>query len=146
MSKERSRLLTRQREQGYTLVELLVVIAILGLLAAIATPRVINYLNHARVSTAKTEVESLSSALDLFKLDVGRYPTTEEGLNALVTAPAGVTTWNGPYIKKASNLSDPWDHPFNYRSPGQHGEFDIYSYGSDSGDKANAEKPPISNW
>jgi general secretion pathway protein G len=146
MSKERSRLLTRQREQGYTLVELLVVIAILGLLAAIATPRVINYLNHARIGTAKTEVENLSSALDLFKLDVGRYPTTEEGLNALVTAPAGVTAWNGPYIKKTSNLSDPWDHPFNYRSPGQHGEFDIYSYGSDSEDKAHAEKPPIANW
>ncbi len=146
MPKQRSRLLARNHERGYTLVELLVVIAILGLLAAIATPQVIKYLNHARIGTAKTEIESLSSALDLFKLDVGRYPTTEEGLNALVTAPAGVTTWNGPYIKKASNLSDPWGHPFNYRSPGQHGEFDIYSYGSDSEDKANAEKPPIANW
>ena len=146
MSNPRTRLLARKREQGYTLVELLVVIAILGLLAAIATPQVIKYLNHARVGTAKTEVESLSSALDLFKFDVGRYPTTEEGLTALVTAPAGVTTWNGPYIKKIASLTDPWGHPFHYRSPGEHGEFDIYSYGSDSEEKANAEKPPIASW
>jgi general secretion pathway protein G len=146
MSNEKPRLLARKREQGYTLVELLVVIAILGLLAAIATPQVIKYLNHARVGTAKTEVESLSSALDLFKLDVGRYPSTEEGLSALVTAPAGVATWNGPYIKKTASLTDPWGQPFHYRSPGEHGEFDIYSYGSDSEDKANAEKPPIANW
>jgi general secretion pathway protein G len=147
MSRERTNLTSaRQHEHGYTLVELLVVLAILGLLAAIATPQVIKYLNHARVSTAKTEVEAFSSALDLFKLDVGRYPTTQEGLAALVTAPPGVPTWNGPYIKKNSNLIDPWGHAFNYRDPGQHGEFDIYSYGPDAGDNANAGKPAIANW
>lgn len=134
----------RRHEAGYTLVELLVVLAILGLLAAIATPQVIKYLNHARISTAKTEVENISSALDLYKIDVGSYPTTQQGLQALVTAPAGVEGWNGPYLKKAVNLTDPWGHAFHYDSPGQHGDFDIYSYGSDS--ENNAGKPPIANW
>jgi len=142
----RKRLKPGKGQAGYTLVELLVVLAILGLLAAIATPQVIKYLNHARVSTAKTEVENLSSALDLFKFDVGRYPTTQEGLSALVTAPAGVATWNGPYIKKNATLNDPWGHPFYYRSPGQHGDFDIYSYGPDSQENANGGKPAIANW
>ncbi len=146
MFRERETLAVRKREHGYTLVELLVVLAILGLLAAIATPQVIKYLNHARVSTAKTEIENLSSALDLYKFDVGSYPTTQEGLAALITAPAGVTTWNGPYIKKNSTLTDPWGHPFNYRSPGQHGEFDIYSYGPNAEDNANGGKPAIANW
>lgn len=144
MSLNRKIAMAHRREHGYTLVELLVVLAILGLLAAIATPQVIKYLNNARIGTTKTEIESISSALDLYKLDVGRYPTTQEGLQALVTAPPGVTTWNGPYLKKAANLVDPWNHPFHYRAPGEHGEFDLYSDGSDS-DK-NAGKPPIANW
>ena len=144
MDTKRNRLPARRHEGGYTLVELLVVLAILGLLAAIATPQVIKYLNHARVKTAQTEVANISTALDLYKTDVGRYPTTQEGLQALVAAPAGATAWDGPYLKKNASLADPWGHPFHYESPGQHGEFDIFSYGSDS-DK-NAGKPPIANW
>lgn len=132
-------------ERGYTLVELLVVLAILGLLAAIATPQVIKYLDHARVSTAKTEIENLSTALDLFKFDVGRYPTTQEGLTALVSAPPGSVTWNGPYIKKNSNLIDPWGHAFHYRAPGQHGEFDIYSSGPEDRDDLSGH-PALANW
>lgn len=132
-------------ERGYTLVELLVVLAILGLLAAIATPQVIKYLDHARVSTAKTEIENLSTALDLFKFDVGRYPSTQEGLTALVSAPPGTEAWNGPYIKRNSNLIDPWGHPFHYRAPGQHGEFDIYSGGPEGHDDVGGH-PAIANW
>ena len=134
-------------EAGYTLMELLVVLAILGLLAAVATPMVLHYLDSAKVSTAKTEVSNLSAGLDLFKYDVGRYPTTQEGLEALVSAPEGVENWNGPYIKKTTKLNDPWGHPYNYRYPGTHGgEFDLYSYGAHMDEAKNDEKPPIANW
>lgn len=134
-------------EAGYTLMELLVVLAILGLLAAVATPMVLHYLDSAKVSTAKTEVSNLSAGLDLFKYDVGRYPTTQEGLEALVSAPEGVENWNGPYIKKTTKLSDPWGHPYNYRFPGTHGgEFDLFSYGAHADQAKNDEKPPIANW
>lgn len=133
-------------EAGYTLMELLVVLAILGLLAAIATPMVLHYLDSAKVSTAKTEVSNLAAGLDLFKYDVGRYPTTEEGLEALVSAPDGVENWNGPYVKKTTKLTDPWGHPYNYRYPGSHAEFDLYSYGAHADTAKNDEKPPIANW
>jgi general secretion pathway protein G len=134
-------------EAGYTLMELLVVLAILGLLAAVATPMVLHYLDSAKVSTAKTEVSNLSAGLDLFKYDVGRYPTTQEGLEALVIAPEGVENWNGPYIKKTTKLSDPWGHSYNYKYPGTHGgEFDLYSYGAHADEAKNDEKPPIANW
>lgn len=134
-------------EAGYTLMELLVVLAILGLLAAVATPMVLHYLDSAKVSTAKTEVSNLSAGLDLFKYDVGRYPTSQEGLEALVSAPEGVENWNGPYVKKTTKLSDPWGHPYNYKFPGTHGgEFDLYSYGAHADTAKNDEKPPISNW
>lgn len=146
MSKARKNQIARRNEHGYTLVELLVVLAILGLLAAIATPQVIRYLDHARMKTAVTEVANISSALDLFKFDVGRYPTTQEGLTALATAPVGVTTWNGPYLKQNANLTDPWGRPFNYRAPGQHGEFDLYSYGPNGQDNSNGGKPAVANW
>jgi general secretion pathway protein G len=137
---------TRRGEAGYTLIELLVVLAILGFLAAIATPMVIHYLNSAKVSTAKTEVSNLSAGLDLYKLDVGGYPSTQQGLVSLLKAPEGAENWNGPYIKKTTALTDPWGHPYNYRSPGQYGDFDIYSYGP-KGDEGNTgAKPLIANW
>ncbi|HUD52756.1 type II secretion system major pseudopilin GspG, partial [Parvibaculum sp.] len=133
----------RSGEDGFTLIELLVVLAILALLTAIATPQVLKYLASAKVSAAHTQVESLSSALDLYKLDVGRYPNTQEGLSALVAAPAGVDSWNGPYVKKKTSLVDPWGHPYGYRSPGEHGEFDLYSDGPDTGGTQNGGAPAI---
>ena len=145
----RSRISQRRKsdEAGYTLMELLVVLAILGLLAAVATPMVLHYLDSAKVSTAKTEVSNLSAGLDLFKYDVGRYPTSEEGLQALVSAPEGVENWNGPYVKKTTKLSDPWGHPYNYKFPGTHGgEFDLYSYGAHPDTAKNDEKPLVANW
>jgi general secretion pathway protein G len=136
----------RRGEAGYTLIELLVVLAILGFLAAIATVQVIHYLDSAKISTAKTEVSNIAAGLDLYKLDVGGYPTTQQGLESLVKAPDGAQNWNGPYIKKTTNLNDPWGHPYNYRSPGQYGEFDIYSFGP-KGDEGNTgAKPLIANW
>lgn len=133
-------------EAGYTLVELLVVVAILGLLTLIATPFVLRYLDNAKVSTARTEIANISAGLDLYKIDIGRYPTTEEGLDALMKPPAGVDNWNGPYMKKVAGLKDPWGRPYLYRSPGQHGEFDIYSYGAKGEASASGEKPQVANW
>lgn len=135
----------RRGEHGYTLMELLVVIAILGLLTSIGTVMVLRYLDSAKFGTAKTEVQSYTAALDLFKLDVGRYPTTDEGLQALVKAPATAENWNGPYMK-VTNLNDPWGHPFQYRSPGEHGEFDIYSYGPKGKEGSGDAKPAVANW
>lgn len=136
----------RASDNGYTLMELLVVLAILGFLAAVATPQVLKYLDSSRVSTARTEVANISSALEMFKYDVGRYPTTAEGLSALVKAPPGVDDWNGPYLKKQSGIVDPWGHPYNYKSPGEHGDFDLYSYGP-SGTQTDADaKPKVASW
>jgi len=137
---------TGRRDGGYTLVELLVVVAILGLLTLIATPFVIGYLDRTKVSTAKTEVANIEAGLDLFKLDVGRYPTTAEGLDALQHAPQGVDNWNGPYMKKATGLKDPWGRPYLYRSPGEHGDYDLYSWGAKGETGAAGEKPQVANW
>lgn len=141
-----SREAARRSEAGYTLMELLVVLAILGLLTSIGTVMVLRYLDSAKLGTAKTEIANYSAGLDLFKYDVGRYPTTEEGIDSLVKAPPTAENWNGPYIKVTSSLNDPWGHPFVYRSPGEHGEFDLYSYGPKGKEGAGDAKPAIANW
>src|SRR5207237_5252350 len=120
-------------------------LAILGFLAVIATPAVFKYLDSAKLSTARTEIANLSSSLDLFKLDVGRYPTSEEGLEALRAAPSGLTEWNGPYVARITTLNDPWRHPYHYNIPGQHGDFDLYSYGP-NGQPSESDKPAVANW
>jgi general secretion pathway protein G len=135
----------RRDEAGYTLVELLVVLAILGLLATIATTVVLRQFAGAKVSTAHAQVESLSAALDLYQLQVGRYPTTQEGLAALKAKPPTAESWNGPYIKPTTSLNDPWGHPYNYLSPGRHGDFDLFSNGPD-GATGNGVDPPVRNW
>jgi general secretion pathway protein G len=124
---------TPDRTAGFTLVELLVVLAILGLLVAIATPQVLKYLARAKVDTARIEMKSLSSALDLFLLDNGRYPTEQEGLKALVANPGALATWSGPYLKSGGGgvPLDPWGRPYQYRYPGQTGDYDVFSNGPD---------------
>ena len=131
---------------GFTLIELLVVLVILGLLAALAGPRVMKYLGGAKSDTAKLQVEEFASARDLYRLEVGRYPTTEEGLDALVKAPAGVTGWNGPYLKKKDVPKDPWGNDFHYAAPGQHGAFDLYSLGADNQEGGEGENKDLVNW
>ena len=121
----------RPGEQGFTLVEMLVVITIIGLIMGLIGPRVLNYLSESKVKAAKIQMQSFASALDLFYLDAGRYPSTSEGLAALVRHTAGVQSWNGPYLKGGNVPSDPWNHPYVYRAPGEHGAFDIVSLGSD---------------
>jgi general secretion pathway protein G len=136
----------KECEDGYTLMELLVVLAILGLLAAFATPIVLHYLASAKVSVAKTELANIEAGLDLFKYDEDRYPTTDEGLGALLEAPPGIENWNGPYIKKAAGIKDPWGHPYHYRCPGEHGAYDLYSDGPEAQTGHDTEKPAIANW
>lgn len=140
------RLRIKARERGYTLMELLVVLAILGLLTAIATPYVLHYLETAKVKTARTEIANIGAGLDMFKADVGRYPSTQEGLTALLKAPPDAENWDGPYIKKLDTFNDPWGRPYKYQSPGQHSEYDIYSYGPNKQATAGEAKPPVANW
>jgi general secretion pathway protein G len=121
----------RHGEEGFTLVEMLVVIAIVGLMMGLIGPRVLNYLAESKVKTAKIQMQSFASALDLFNLDAGRYPTTAEGLTALVRRTSGIAAWNGPYLKGGNVPSDPWNHPYIYRAPGERAAFDIMSLGSD---------------
>src|SRR5271169_6107920 len=121
----------RTDQQGFTLVEMLVVITIIGLIMGLIGPRVLNYLSESKVKAAKIQLQSFSSALDLFYLDAGRFPSTAEGLTALVQRTPGVAAWNGPYLKGGNVPNDPWNHPYLYRAPGERGPYDIMSYGSD---------------
>jgi general secretion pathway protein G len=133
-------------QAGFTLVELLVVLVILVLLASLVAPRVIGYLGSSRTKAAKVQIQSLSTALELYKVDTGRYPSTGEGLRALVEAPAGAASWNGPYLFKRDVPSDPWGRPYAYRSPGEHGAFDIVSLGADNQPGGTGENEDITNW
>jgi general secretion pathway protein G len=119
----------REGERGFTLVEMLVVITIIGLIMALVGPRVLNYLSESKVKAARIQIESFSSALDLFYLDNGRYPSSSEGLPALVQRPANSGSWNGPYLKTTSVPTDPWGRPYKYRSPGDHAPYEITSSG-----------------
>jgi general secretion pathway protein G len=121
----------RRSEKGFSLIELIVVLVILGLLAAIVAPRVMDKLGKARGQTAKLQIEEFDGAMDAFVFDVGRYPTTAEGLDALVTNTTGNDSWAGPYLKKGLPI-DPWGRRYEYIYPGQHGtDYEIYSYGPD---------------
>jgi general secretion pathway protein G len=133
-------------EGGFTLLELLVVLAIMGMLAAIIAPQVIKYLGTSKTQTAKVQVQNVMSALELFRLDVGRYPTQQEGLEALVTPTPTAPNWNGPYLKKDSALKDPWGNPYFYQNPGQHGEVDVYSLGQDKAPGGTGEAQDVGSW
>ncbi len=120
----------RRGDAGFTLLEMLVVLAIMGLLAAIIAP----------------QIQNVDAALQLFRLDVGRFPTQEEGLNALVTAPPTAPGWNGPYLQKSAALTDPWGTPYLYKVPGRHGEEDVYTLGSDKAEGGTGEAADVGNW
>jgi general secretion pathway protein G len=135
-----------RRSRGFTLIELLVVLVILGLLAGLVGPQVIKYLGSANTKTAKLQIEDFSTALDAFRLDMGRYPTTAEGLQALVVQPSGATRWNGPYLRKNIIPKDPWGNDYQYRAPGQHGYFDLYSLGADNVEGGDGENQDVVSW
>ena len=137
---------SRRQNAGFSLIELLVVLVILGLLAGLVGPQVIKYIGGASTDTAKQQIENYSAALDLYRLEVGRYPSSDEGLQALVEAPPGVTRWNGPYLKKATVPKDPWGNDYHYQLPGDHGTFDIYSLGADNAEGGEGENQDIVSW
>ena len=140
------RIRRRIGSRGFTLVELLVVLAILGLIAAIAVPQTIGYLGRAKSNTAGIQIENLGAVLDLYRLDVGRYPSDSEGLGALVNAPADIGSWVGPYLKKESSLLDPWSRPYQYRFPGQNGEYDLFTLGADGQEGGEGENRDVLSW
>jgi general secretion pathway protein G len=131
---------------GFTLVELLVVLAILGLLIGLVAPPIIKYFGRAKTDVAKIDIRNIESSLDLFRLDVGRYPTQQEGLAALVEKPGGLDRWQGPYIKQKTTPTDPWNHPYHYRIPGEHGDYDLYSLGADDAPGGTGENQDVVNW
>ena len=135
---------SRKSARGFTLIELLVVLAILTLLAGLVGPRVLNQLGGAKSKTAGVQIADLDKSLELFKLDVGRYPPTEEGLNALVTKPGSVNGWTGPYLK-GGVPSDPWGHPYRYANPGPNGGIEILSLGADAAPGGEGENADVRN-
>ncbi len=135
----------RRRQRGFTLIELMIVIVIIGLLAGLVGPRLFGYLTQAKQKSAKAQIELFGTALDAFRLDVGRYPTTEEGLKALREKPAGLEAWKGPYLQKEIPM-DPWGRPYLYKSPGDHGEYDLFSYGLDGVEGGEGENEDVVSW
>ncbi|WP_081991928.1 type II secretion system major pseudopilin GspG [Inquilinus limosus] len=136
----------RRRQAGFTLIELLVVLVILGLLAGLVGPRILSYLGGARADSARLQIENFKSALDLYAIDVGGYPTTAQGLKALMANPGGVRGWNGPYLRSNALPEDPWGSAYNYRAPGQHGAYDLYSLGADRKEGGSGDDADITSW
>ncbi len=135
----------RSVSRGFTLVELLVVLAILTLLVGLVGPKVLNQLGGAKSKTAVVQIADLEKALDLYKLDVGRYPTTEEGLNALVARPGQASGWNGPYLRGDAVPADPWGKAYHYANPGPKGGPEILSLGADGAPGGEGENADIRN-
>lgn len=145
---DRERILTKrvQNEEGFTLIELMVVLIILGLLAAIVGPRIMDKPEKAKIKTTAAQIAQLGTALDNFNLDTGRYPTTSEGLQALVSNP-GIEDWNGPYLTKSRVPLDPWRNEYRYEAPGSHSlGYDIISYGPDGVGGGDGQNADIVSW
>ncbi len=134
-----------RREAGFTLIELMIVLFILGLLAALVAPRLMGRVGKAKQKTAEAQLQLLATALDLYHLDVGRYPTTEEGLRVLKDKPDNTASWGGPYLDKAIP-KDPWGRPYVYKCPGEHGPYDLISQGADGAPGGEGENQDITNW
>jgi general secretion pathway protein G len=137
---------SERRSSGFTLLEILVVLVILGLMASLVGPQVFKQLSGSKTKAAALQIQELSSALDLYRLELGRYPSSDQGLEALITKPNNVDGWNGPYLKKNVIRKDPWGNEFHYSAPGQHGEFDLWSLGGDNRDGGDGEDRDVRSW
>lgn len=135
-----------KRSVGFTLVELLVVLAILGLLAGLVGPQVMKFLGSSKTKTAKLQLEDLVATMDMYRLETGRYPTNDEGLEALVKKPGNAANWNGPYLKKGDVPKDPWGFEYQYRFPGQRGGVDIWTLGADNREGGEGENADVTSW
>ncbi|SEQ51676.1 general secretion pathway protein G [Amphritea atlantica] len=133
-------------QRGFTLLEILVVLVILGLLAGLVGPRVLKHLDSSKTKTAMLQIQELGAALDLYRLEVGSYPSTEQNLDALINPPEGVSSWNGPYLKKKVVRMDPWGHEYHYKFPGEFGEYDLFSLGADNNEGGEGENADIVSW
>ena len=136
----------KQRATGFTLIELLVVLVILGLLAGLVGPNVMKYVGSSKVEVARAQLEDLSAGLDLFKLDVGRYPTDDEGLQVLVEGNDTIRGWNGPYLRKKRVPLDPWNNEYIYAIPGQGSDYDLVSLGADGEPEGTGENADLNAW
>ncbi len=134
-----------RRTAGFTLLELLVVLVILGLLVGYVAPRYFAQVGKSEVKVARAQVKALEDALDQYRLDVGRYPVSQSGLAALNEQPSGESRWQGPYLRKTVP-NDPWGHPYQYRAPGEHGEYDLWSFGRDGQAGGSGEDADIASW
>jgi general secretion pathway protein G len=137
-------LLAARASRGFTLVELLLVLVILAVLAAVVVPKFTKRSEQARIAAATTDIANLGTALDAFEIDVGRYPSSDEGLKALMEQPSNAKDWKGPYLKRIVG-NDPWGHPYIYRAPGTHNAsgYDLYSFGPDGQEGGSDD---IDNW
>lgn len=138
----------RSRQRGFTLIELLIVMVILGLLAALVGPKLFNQVDGAKIDATKSQMASLGTALDAFRLDLGRYPTTEEGIAALRNKPAddapGASRWRGPYLQKTPK--DGWGNDYHYKAPGDHGDYDLWSGGGNNAEGGEGNDADITSW
>ena len=137
---------TRRAARGMTLIEILVVLVLIGIVMGIVGGNFLGKGEKAKADAAKIEINQIGQTLDLYKLEIGRYPTTQEGLQALLTAPSGVSNWNGPYWKNGTLPKDPWGNEYKYASPGQHGAYDIISLGSDGKEGGDGPAKDITSW
>lgn len=133
-------------EEGFSLVELLVVLSIVLILSTIAVPQFLNYLDRAKRDGARVAIENIGASLDMYRLDVGRYPTQSEGLAALVKAPPNIASWNGPYLKRTAMLLDPWTREYRYKSPGDHGSYDLFSWAADNAEGGEGADRDVTSW
>jgi general secretion pathway protein G len=142
---DRNRQRGRRYSTGFTLLELLVVMVIIGLLVGYVGPRYFAQVGKSEVKTARAQIDALEKALDQYRLDTGHYPSTEQGLVALFTKPGNEAKWDGPYLKKSAP-PDPWGKPYQYKAPGEHGEYDLFSFGKDGQPGGEGEQADITSW